>query len=79
MGSFKINKVEISIIFLFIAFCTFVIFIGEMYFYHFSQSQAILKQEINHLLFWSFIKALIINVGFIFLYYSRKIKARSKV
>ncbi len=64
--------IEIGIIFLFLIFSTFIIFIGESHFDAFKKSSTINEDTFFTLIFWSFVKALIIDMGFVFFYYFNK-------
>lgn len=64
------NK-EIIVIILFIAFSTLLIFVVETLLY-FNEIKTLNKQEFLNKLFWSFIKALIIDFGLIIFYFINK-------
>ena len=64
------NK-EIIVIILFIAFSTLLIFVVETLIY-FNEIKILNKQEFLNKLFWSFIKAFIIDLGLIVVYYINK-------
>lgn len=64
------NK-EIIVIILFIAFSTLLIFVVETLLY-FNEIKTLNKQAFLNKLFWSFVKAFIIDLGLVVIYFINK-------
>ena len=72
------KTIEIGIIILFIGFTTLMNFVVWANFDFFMESKTMNKTEFYNTLFWSFISALIVDVGLIFFYYSSRDRIKNE-
>lgn len=72
------SRIELGIILLFILATIFINFIVWSHFYFFNESKAISKANFYKLLWVSAFRALIVDIGFIIMYYYNKKQLNKK-
>ena len=70
-------KKEIVVIILLLLSSTLIIYVVESYVFFDNSDSLISKSKLFSILFWSFVKAFVINIGLVFFYYFNKSRIKS--